>query len=458
MLQNRSLVIEAHDLPEQVIGREAARGQQAVGGGPRVKGQWIAVGVLARKVIAEGAQLAQHALFEGRAGVDFGAAEAHGVARVGGHEGQVLAHGAQGGFGVKHDDGVLGRDAQIGAQVERAVLLLDGLPAPDGRKAGAAAGFDAEKDAQKPHLAQAQEDLSIDVAGPALERQRHLAQTVTAHAPVDGINPVEIAVDLRDQEIVVVKDELPDAALVVQPRHLGDDVFRAALAEARAGNHAVHGGDAAVVAGAKAAAAAHQVRGGNARHQASRTRTFRPRQAVEVGECDGRGGFLKLAACSVDQARNGGQRRGGPGGKPGQIGQGLLALVDRDEIELAVPSEQLVGGARSVVAAGDHRAGRAGLLELAREREKLGRANLVAHGQADEIGRGCGGQDRRGVGLRVERGDDWLVPGFAGGRGQITEGEVFLQVGTHEQYAHTGSLSGNERVDRKERDVAGGWE
>ena len=153
--EDRCLVIETDDLTQEVLGGEATLGQKLPGRVPGVRRQWIRVGVGARQVVAVGARLAQHARFEWRAGVDLGATVAHRLRRVLAHEGQILAHGLQGGLGVEHDDGVLGGDAKLFEDAQGPVFFLDGLVPADRRKPRPAARFDAQEHAQKAHLAQA---------------------------------------------------------------------------------------------------------------------------------------------------------------------------------------------------------------------------------------------------------------------------------------------------------------
>jgi hypothetical protein len=91
------------------------------------------------------------------------------------------------------------------------------------------------------------------------------------------------------------------------------------------------------------------------------------------------------------------------------------------------------------VATRDHGPRGTGALEVGGQREKLLGADLVAHGQPDEVRAARRGPHRGRVGGGVESGDAGLVPGGAQGRRQVAQGEVFFQIRTDEQYAHVSS-------------------
>ncbi len=442
---HRHLVIEADRLAKNLVLPPAAAGEQLAAQLPDALHARVGVAVEAAQVVADGSAAAQQALLQRRAGVHLGAAVVERVGRVPAGEVEVGAHALRGGLGVKGDERVLGRDAQLLAERERRLRLGHGLLAADGVQPALGAGLDAHEDADQPQLLQPGEDAPLGVPGAALEHQPHVAHAGALQAAGQRLHPGAVVGVGGHQEVVIVEDELPHPALVVEGGHLLGHLLGGALAEAPAGSQAVQRGDAAVVAGVDAAAAAHQVGGGDAGHQPGRAGAIGPGQRIErIENGPGLGQPRQALAAthrhSAQRARAGQQA----GAQIGQLHHRPFAFVDDDEVQLGVVLQQRLGGARRVVAPGDDRPrGRVGL-EGAGQVEELRRAHLKAHRQTHQLGIRGGAQHGGRVGGSVKGGDGGRVPCGLQRGGEVAQREIRFQVWSDQQHSHRAAPWGRQ--------------
>ena len=149
----------------------------------------------------------------------------------------------------------------------------------------------------------------------------------------------------RNQEVVIVKNELPYASFVIECRHFVGDPFRITLAKTPSRGHAVKSGDAAISTTAVATSTPHQVTGGHARDRVDRPAPVGEWQVIEVVQRRALTSETHLLSVPVGNAGDLWETFFQVRHGIGDFNQRPFAFMNHDDVDLGMVGEEWFSGA-----------------------------------------------------------------------------------------------------------------